>query len=235
MRRILGIAGLMAGLIGATTVPAAAQGWGYTAYNEPWGPGVGVSVGGLGVGIGAPAYGAYAVDDGYVAGPSYAYSAVPCSCGTAASYGSSRYNVRGYRPNSYAAYSIDDYEPGYSYAYHSSRPVYGYGSTSAYGNQTGYGSRGARIVARGEIQEGVRTRSAVRSSSLIRERSAVRGTSRDQTMGAHERSGSMRAATFRDSNAMMNGPSTDARGSIRPAPQGELRTSTTGRGGAPSR
>jgi hypothetical protein len=60
MRRILVTAGLMAGLIGATTVPAAAQGWGYAAYDEPWGGGVGVSVGGVGVGIGAPAYGAYA-------------------------------------------------------------------------------------------------------------------------------------------------------------------------------
>ena len=73
MRRILVTAGLMAGLIGATTVPAAAQGWGYAAYDEPWG--VGVRVGGVGVGIGAPAYGAYAADYGYAPAPGYAYSA----------------------------------------------------------------------------------------------------------------------------------------------------------------
>jgi hypothetical protein len=78
-----------------------------------------------------------------------------------------------------------------------------------------------------------------RSASVTRERSAVRGTSRDQTVGVGERSGSVRAATMRDSNAMMRGgASTDGRGgNVGSAPQagGELRTGTTGRGGAPSR
>src|SRR3954468_16827757 len=86
MRRILGIAGLMAVLMGATAVPATAQGWGYATYDEPWGAGIGVRVGGVGVGLGAPAYGAYAADYGYASPPDYAYSAAPCSCGTAANY-----------------------------------------------------------------------------------------------------------------------------------------------------
>jgi len=220
----------MTGLIGATAVPAAAQGWGYSDYDRPWGAGVRVSVGGVGVGVGAPAYGAYAAD------PRYAYSAAPCSCGTAASYGYSRSSVRGYRPSYYAAGSSYGYEPGYTYSYTSSRPAYGYESTYAYGDR-GYGLRGSRFAARGEIREGVGARDTVRSASVTRERSAVRGTSRDQTVG--ERSGSVRAATMRDSNAMMRGgASTDGRGgNVGSAPQagGELRTGTTGRGGAPSR
>jgi hypothetical protein len=231
MRRILGIAALMTGLIGATTVPAAAQGWGYSDYDRPWGAGVGVSVGGVGVGVGAPAYGAYAAD------PGYAYSAAPCSCGTAASYGYSRSNVRGYRPSVYAAGSSYGYEPGYTYSYTSSRPAYGYESTYAYGDR-GYGVRGSRFAARGEFREGVGARDTVRSANVTRERSAVRGTSRDQTVGVRDRSGSVRAATMRDSNAMMRGPSTDGRGgNVGSAPQagGELRTGTTGRTGAPSR
>lgn len=234
MRRTLGIAALMTGLIGATTVPAAAQGWGYSDYDRPWGPGIGVSVGGVGVGVGAPAYGAYA------AYPGYAYSAAPCSCGTAASYGYTRSSVRGYRPSYYAAGSSYAYEPGYTYSYASSRPAYGYESTYAYGDR-GYGLRGSRFAARGEIREGVGARDTVRSASVTRERSAVRGTSRDQTVGVGvgERSGSVRAATMRDSNAMMRGgASADGRGgNVGSAPQvgGELRTGTTGRGGAPSR
>jgi len=80
-------------------------------------------------------------------------------------------------------------------------------------------------MARGETQEGLRTRNTIRSSSLT-----PRGASRDQTMGAHERSGSIRAATFRDSNAMMRNPSTESRGSIKPAAQDELRTSPARRG-----
>ena len=230
MRRILGIAALMTGLMGATTVPAAAQGWGYSAYDRPWGAGVGVSVGGVGVGVGAPAYGAYA------AYPGYAYSAAPCSCGTAASYGYSPSNVRGYRPSYYAAGSSYAYEPGYSYSSFSSRPAYGYESTYTYGDRVGYGARGSRVAARGEIREGVGARDTLRSASVTRERSAVRGTSRDQTVGVS--SGSVRAATMRDSNARMSGPSTDGRGaSVGSAPQagGELRTGTTGRAGAPSR
>src|SRR5205814_1209637 len=204
MRRILGIAGLMAGLIGATTVPAAAQGWGYGAYDGSWGPGVGVNVGGVGVGIGAPAYGAYAAD------PRYVYSGAPCSCGTAASYGNSRSNVRGYRSGIYAANSGYAYEPGYTYSSsYSSRPAYGYESTYAYGDRVGYGARGSRVAARGELRQGVRTRDTVRSASLTRERSAVRGMTHDQTGGVGERSGSVRAATMRDSNAMMRGASTD--------------------------
>jgi hypothetical protein len=227
----------MAGLIGATTLPAAAQGWGYAAYDEPWGAGIGVNVGGVGVGIAAPAYGAYAANYDHTAAPGYAYSAAPCNCRTAASYGYSRTNVRGYRPSYYAAGSSYAYEPGYSYSY-SSRPSYGYESTYAYGDRVGYQSRGSRITARGTIQEGVSTRNTLRSASLTRERSAVRRTSRDQAMGVHERSGSVRAATVRDSNAMMRGPSADRRGGdVWSAPQvgGELRTGTAGRGGAPSR
>jgi len=88
------------------------------------------------------------------------------------------------------------------------------------------------------------TPDTVRSASVTRERSAVRATSRDQTVGVRERSGSnVRAATMRgsnpmSSNAMMSGPSREGRGgNVGSAPQagGELRTGTTGRGGAPSR
>ena len=202
MRRILVTAGLMAGLIGATTVPAAAQGWGYAGYDEPWG--VGVRVGGVGVGIGAPAYGAYAADYGYAPAPGYAYSAAPCSCGTAASYGYSRSYVRGYRPSYQAAESSYAYDPGYAYTYsYSSRPAYGYESTYAYGDRVGYGWRGSRVAARGEIRQGVRTRDTVRSASVTREPSALRASSRDQTVGVRERSGtgSVRA----DSAAAMRG------------------------------
>jgi hypothetical protein len=232
MRRIIGIAGLMAGLIGATTVtvPAAAQGWGYAGYDEPWG--VGVSVGGVGVGIGAPAYGAYA-DYGYAPAPGYAYSAAPCSCGTAATYGYSRSYVRSYRPSYYAAESSYAYDPGYAYSYsYSSQPAYGYESTYAYRDRIGYGR--SRVAARGELGEGVRARDTVRSASATRERSAVRATRRDQTVGVRERGGSVRA----DSATTMRGPSTDGRGgNIGSAPQAGmgLRTGTTGRGGASSR
>jgi hypothetical protein len=241
MRRILVTAGLMAGLIGATTVPAAAQGWGYAGYGEPWGPGVGVSVGGVGVGIGAPADGAYAADYGYEPRPGYAYSAAPCSCGTAASYGSRSY-VRGYRPSYYAAESSYAYDPGYADSYAYSRPGYGYEARYTYGERVGYGWRGSRVAARGEIQENVR-RDTVRSASMVRERSAVRAMSRDRTVGVRERSGtgSVRAdsaTTMGGSGATMRGPSTDGRGgNVGSAPQGggELRTGTTGRGGAASR
>jgi len=241
MRRILGIAGLMAGLMVATAVPAAAQGWGYAAYDEPWGAGVGVRVGGVGVGIGAPAYGTYAADYGYASPQGYAYPAAPCGCGTAANY--SRSYVRSYRP-SYAAESSYAYDPGYAYSYfYSSQPAYGYESTYAYGDRVGYGGRGPRIMARGEIREGVRTRDTVRSASVTDERNAVRATSRDQTVGLRERNGTARVRadsgiTMRGGNDTTRAPSTDGRGgNIGAGPQagGELRTGTTGRGGAPSR
>jgi hypothetical protein len=232
----------MAGLIGATTVPAAAQGWGYAAYDQPWGAGVGVRVGGVGVGIGAPSYDAYALDYGYAPAPRYAYSEAPCSCGTAASYGYSRSNirVRGNRPSYYAARSSYAYNPGYAYS--SSQPAFGYESTYGYGERIGYGSRGSRVAARGEIREGMGTRATLRSASLTRERNAVHATSR---VGVRERSesGGVGGATIRgsnamSSNAMMSGPSREGRsGNIGSAPQagGELRTGMTGRGGAPSR
>jgi len=230
----------MAGLMGVTTVPAAAQGWGYAAYDEPWGAGVGASVGGVGVGISAPAYRSYAADYGYASAPGYAYSAAPCSCGTAASY--TRSYGRGYRPSSYAAESSYAYDPGYAYSYsYSSQPAYE--STYAYGDRVGYGRRGSRLVARGEMRESVRTRDSVRSASVARERNAVRATSRDQTAGLRERSGTDRVradsgTTMRGSNATVRAPSTDGRGgNIGSGPQagGELRTGTTGRGAAPSR
>jgi len=229
----------MAGLIGATTVPAAAQGWGYAAYDEPWGGGVGVSVAGVGVGIGAPAYGGYAADYGYARAPGYAYSAAPCSCGTA-TYGYSRSYVRGYRPSYYAAESSYAYDPDYASSYsYSSRPAYGYESTYAYGDRAGYGWRGSRVATRGEIRQGVRTRDTVRSASVTGERSALRPSSRDQMVGVRERSrtGNVRAdsATTIRGSATMRDPSTDGRGgNVGSAPQGggELRA---GRGGAASR
>jgi len=224
----------MAGLIGATTIPAAAQGWGYAAYDQSWGTGVGVRVGGVGVGFGAPAY----TDYGYAPAPGYAYAAAPCSCGTTASYGY-RSNVRGYRPSYYAANSSYAYDPGYAYSY-SSRPAYGYQSTYAYGNRVGYGSRDSRIAARGEIREGLGTRDTIRSAGVTRERGAVRAGSRDQAVGVRGGSGAatMRGSNSMSSNAMMSGPSREGRGgNVGSAPQagGELRTGTTGRGGASSR
>jgi len=227
----------MAGLIGATTVPAAAQGWGYDGYDQPWGAGVGVSVGGVGVGIGAPAYGAYAADYGYAPAQGYAYSASPCSCGSAASYGYGRSYARGYRPSYSAAQSSYAYDPGYVNSYSYSRPASGYENRYSYGDRVGYGWRGSRGGAlRGEIREGVRTRYTARLGRVERERSAVRAMSRDQSVGVRERSGtgSVRAAT----GTTMRGsgpPSTDGRGgNVGQAPQagGELRTGTNNRGGA---
>jgi hypothetical protein len=71
----------------------------------------------------------------------------------------------------------------------------------------------------------------------------VRATSRNQTVGVRERSGTTsvradRATTMRGSNDTMRGPSTDGRGgNMGSGPQGggELRTGTTGRGGASTR
>src|SRR5262249_37458321 len=67
MRRGLTIAALMAGFVTMSTLPAAAQGWGY--YDGWSGPRRGF---GISIGFGSPYYGGWGYGYG---GPAYAYSA----------------------------------------------------------------------------------------------------------------------------------------------------------------
>ena len=96
MRRGVAIAALAAGFVATATLPAAAQGWGYAAWDEPVG-GVGVSVG-----FGSPGYYGYAAEypAGYYARPGYAYGPGGCSCAPAAGYGSAGYGGYAYQPGS---------------------------------------------------------------------------------------------------------------------------------------
>ena len=231
MRRGLAITALMAGFVGVTTIPAAAQGWGYAAYDEP--AGVGVSVG-----FGAPAYGAYAANY-YAPGPGYAYGAAPCTCGAPAGYvysGSYSY-ARPYRPGYYAAGASYAYEPGYAYSSYAARPGYAYETTYTYGDRAGYAGRGARISARGEIREGARN--TVRTSTVTRERSAARAAIRDESVGVGTRERAVRGTTALRTNRedTMRGQPADGRRNVGSAPQarGELRDATTGRGGGSAR
>ena len=167
MRRGLTIAALMAGFVAMSTLPAAAQGWG---YYEGWsGPPRGF---GISIGFGSPYYGDWGYGYGgppaayaYSAPAGYAYSA-PVEYGYAGRGGPGVYG-----PGVYG-------NGGPIYAY---EPDYTYGPSSAYETYTtgpGYGWRRARVGARAEFAEGTRSREVIRSGSVAHERNVVRTQNR---------------------------------------------------------
>jgi hypothetical protein len=225
MRIGLAIGALTAGFF-AATVPAAAQGWGYT---DGYGPGAGVSVG-----FGGPAYyGAYAAAPGYYA-PGYAYSAPgACSCAGPA------YGYRGayaYQPG-YAYRSTYADEPGYVASGHAYEPGYApaYESeTYSYSSGPRYVSRGSRVVARGEFRENTRSATVTREQRPVRTRSSDVAV-RERTNGVGVRGGqTVRGeATVGQGGEMRNATSTRASAQVRGEPSargGELRGRSRGAG-----
>ena len=156
MRRGLTIAALMAGFVTMSTLPAAAQGWGYEGWGGP--PrGFGISIG-----FGSPYYGNWGY--GYAAPAAYAYSApagyaysAPVEYGYAGGPG-----LYGYGGPIYA------YEPDYTYG-----PSYAY---ETYTTGPSYGWRRARVGARAEFSDG--RREVIRSGAVARDRSVVRTQNR---------------------------------------------------------
>jgi len=123
MRRGLTIAALMAGFVAMSTLPAAAQGWG---YYEGWsGPPRGF---GISIGFGSPYYGDWGYGYGgppaayaYSAPAGYAYSA-PVEYGYAGRGGPGVYGPGVYGPGVYGnGGPIYAYEPDYTYG-----PSYAY-------------------------------------------------------------------------------------------------------------
>jgi len=187
MRRGLTIAALMAGFVTMSTLPAAAQGFG---YYEGWsGPPRGF---GISIGFGSPYYGNWGY--GYAGPPAaytysapagYAYSA-PVDYGYAGWGGPDVYSSRVYSSGG----PIYAYEPDYTYG-----PSYAY---ETYTTGPGYGWRRPRVGARAEFAEGTRSREVIRSGSVARERNVVRTQNR-----ANARLGS---------NQMIRGEQTVGRG-----------------------
>ena len=161
MRRGLTIAALMAGVVTMSTLPAAAQ------YYEGWnGPPRGF---GISIGFGSPYYGNWGYG-GYGGPPAgYAYSA-PAGYAYSAPVD---YGYAGWGgPQGGYAYG------GPTYAY---EPDYTYGPSYAYETYTtgpGYGYRRARVGARAEFSEGIRSREVIRSGAVARERNVVRTQNR---------------------------------------------------------
>jgi hypothetical protein len=213
MRTAFAIAAVTAGLA-MTTVPAAAQGWGYAGYDQP---------------------------GGYDA---YAYSAPgACTCvGPPAAYGYSRTYAPGYAyaPQPGYAYSSTTYayDPGYAYGRSYGYESYAYEPTFAYGRsyeydgyvgEPGYVRRGAAVAARGELREDFGSRGIVRSGTVARERSMVRTGVRDQAaVGVRERGELRTGSTVRSSANVREGTS-----AIRTRSGGETMRgeATVGRGG----
>jgi hypothetical protein len=174
----------MAGFVTMSTLPAAAQGFG---YYEGWsGPPRGF---GISIGFGSPYYGDWGYGYGgppaayaYSAPAGYAYSA-PAEYGYASS------------PGVYGGGPIYAYEPDYTYG-----PSYAY---ETYTTGPGYGWRRPRVGARAEFAEGTRSREVIRSGSVARERNAVRTQNR-----ANARLGSNRLGN----NQMIRGEQTVGRG-----------------------
>ena len=161
MRRGLTIAALMAGFVTMSTLPAAAQGWG---YYEGWnGPPRGF---GISIGFGSPYYGNWGYG-GYAGPPAgYAYSA-PAGYAYSApvDYGYAGWGAPGVYGSGGPVYA---YEPDYTYG-----PSYAY---ETYTTGPGYGYR--RVGARAEFSEGTRSREVIRSGAVARERNVVRTQNR---------------------------------------------------------
>jgi hypothetical protein len=179
----------MAGFVTMSTLPAAAQGWG---YYEGWGGpprGFGISIG-----FGSPYYGNWGYG-GYAGPPAgYAYSApagyaysAPVDYGYAGWGGPRAYGYGG---------PIYAYEPDYTYG-----PSYAY---ETYTTGPGYGYRRARVGARAEFSEGTRSREVIRSGSVARERNVVRTQNRANVQN--------RASARLGSNQMIRGEQTVGRG-----------------------
>jgi len=157
----------MAGFVTMSTLPAAAQGFG---YYEGWGGpprGFGISIG-----FGSPYYGNWGYGDAgppaayaYSAPAGYAYSA-PVDYGYAGWGGPDVYGSRVYGSGG----PIYAYEPDYTYG-----PSYAY---ETYTTGPGYGWRRARVGARAEFAEGTRSREVIRSGAVARERNVVRTQNR---------------------------------------------------------
>ena len=176
MRRGLTIAALMAGFVAMSTLPAAAQGWG---YYEGWsGPPRGF---GISIGFGSPYYGDWGYGYGgppaayaYSAPAGYAYSA-PVEYGYAGRGGPGVYGPGVYGPGVYGnGGPIYAYEPDYTYG-----PSYAY---ETYTTGPGYGWRRARVGARAEFS--ARERNVVRTQNRANARlgsnQMIRG---EQTVG----------------------------------------------------
>jgi hypothetical protein len=163
MRRGLTIAALMAGVVTMSTLPAAAQGFG---YYEGWnGPPRGF---GISIGFGSPYYGNWGYG-GYAGPPAgYAYSA-PTGYAYSApvDYGYAGWGAPGVYGSGGPIYG---YEPDYTYG-----PSYAY---ETYTTGPGYGYRRARVGARAEFSEGIRSREVIRSGAVARERNVVRTQNR---------------------------------------------------------
>ena len=183
MRRGLTIAALMAGFVTMSTLPAAAQGWG---YYEGWnGPPRGF---GISIGFGSPYYGNWGYG-GYAGPPAgYAYSA-PAGYAYSApvDYGYAGWGAPGVYGSGGPIYA---YEPDYTYG-----PSYAY---ETYTTGPGYGYRRARVGARAEFSEGTRSREVIRSGAVARERNVVRTQNR--------------ASARLGSNQMIRGEQTVGRG-----------------------
>jgi hypothetical protein len=225
MRTAFAIAAVTAGLA-ITTVPAAAQGWGYGGYDQPYGyeayaysaPG-GCTCGGPPAAYGysrtyAPGY-AYAPQPGYAYAPQpgYTYSSTTYAYDPGYAYG---------RSYGYDAYA---YEPGFAYG-----RSYGY---DAYVGEPGYVRRGAAVAARGELREDFGSRSVVRSGTVARERGVVRTSARDQAaIGVRERGESVRTGSAVRSSANVRESTSGIRARSGAAMRGEA---TVGRGGGEPR
>jgi hypothetical protein len=217
MRTAFAIAAVTAGLA-MTTVPAAAQGWGYAGYDQP---------------------------GGYEA---YAYSAPgACTCaGPAAAYGYSRTYAPGYAyaPQPGYAYSSTTYayEPGFAYGRSYGYQAYAYDPGFAYGRSYGYDSyvgepgyirRGAAVAARGELREDFGSRSVIRSGTVARERGVVRTSAREQAaIGVRERGESVRTRSAVRSSANVRESTSGIRARSGETMRGEA---TVGRGGGEPR
>ena len=193
MRRGLTIAALMAGFVTMSTLPAAAQGFG---YYEGWsGPPRGF---GISIGFGSPYYGNWGYGYGgppaayaYSAPGGYAYSA-PVDYGYAGWGGPDVYSSRVYGSGG----PIYAYEPDYTYG-----PSYAY---ETYTTGPGYGWRRARVGARAEFAEGTRPREVIRSGSVARERNMARERNVVRTQN--------RANARLGNNQMIRGEQTVGRG-----------------------
>lgn len=226
MRRGVAIAALAAGFVATATLPAAAQGWGYAAWDEP------VGGGGVSVGFGSPGYYGYAADypAGYYARSGYAYGPGGCSCGPTAGYASYGGGYA-YQPG-YAYSSGYAYEPGYAYGGSVGYRSYGYDSGPR------YGSSGSRVAAGGEFRERTGTRNEIRSGGIAREQGVVRTGARAQAVGTdvRERGTSMRAGANVRSETGINQGRTgmSARGANMRGGNAMGGEATVGRGGAAS-
>jgi hypothetical protein len=242
MRRGVAIAALAAGFVATATLPAAAQGWGYAAWDEPVG-GVGVSVG-----FGSPGYYGYAADypAGYYARSGYAYGPGGCSCGPTAGYagyGGGYAYQPGYAYSSgQPAYAYSSGQPAYAYSSgYAYEPGYAYGGSvgyRSYGYDSGprYGWSGSRVAAGGEFRERTGTRNEIRSGGIAREQGVVRTGARAQAVGTdvRERGTSMRTGANVRSETGINQGRTgmSARGTNMRGGNAMGGEATVGRGGA---